>query len=515
MRLNFARLVLSQSWSVLRDVVSFRLRIISLMLSFSSSTWPAASTVIDRVRSPLVTAVATSAMALTWVVRFPASWLTLFVRSSHEPAAPGTRAWPPSCPSMPTSRATVVTWSPNTARVSIIPLIVSASSAISPFASRTSLRLRSPLATAVTTLAMPRTCVVRLEAIELTLSVRSSHTPATPFTTAWPPSFPSMPTSRATRVTSEAKAFSWSTIVLMVSFSSRISPFTSTVIFFDRSPRATAVVTSAILRTCAVRLLAIEFTLSVTSFHVPATPEIDARSLHDPLPLPYFACHACDLGGEGIQLVHHRVDGVLQLEDLPLHVHGDLLRQVPAGHRRRHVRDVAHLSRQVARHRVHAVGQVLPRPRHPRDHRLAPQLPLRAHLPRHARHLRREGSELVHHGVDRVLQLEDLPLDVHGDLLGEVAGGHRRRHVGDVAHLPRQVARHRVHAVGQILPRSRDPRNHRLASQLALRSHLARHTRHLRRKGAELAHHAVDDLRRPEELAHQGPAFGLQRHHLR
>ena len=40
-----------------------------------------------------------------------------------------------------------------------------------------------------------------------------------------------MPTSRATRVTSEANDRSWSTIVLIVFFSSRISPLTSTVIF--------------------------------------------------------------------------------------------------------------------------------------------------------------------------------------------------------------------------------------------------------------------------------------------
>ena len=81
-----------------------------------------------------------------------------------------------------------------------------------------------------------------------------------------------MPTSRATRVTSEANAPSWFTIVLMVFFNSRISPFTSTVIFFDRSPLATAVVTSAMLRTWPVRLPAIELTLSVKSFQVPATP---------------------------------------------------------------------------------------------------------------------------------------------------------------------------------------------------------------------------------------------------
>ncbi len=85
--------------------------------------------------------------------------------------------------------------------------------------------------------------------MELTESVRSFQVPATPFSCAWPPSLPSVPTSRATRVTSPAKAFNWSTIVLMVSLSSRISPFTSTVIFFDRSPLATAVVTSAMLRT--------------------------------------------------------------------------------------------------------------------------------------------------------------------------------------------------------------------------------------------------------------------------
>src|SRR3712207_7191432 len=58
----------------------------------------------------------------------------------------------------------------------------------------------------------------------------------------------------------------------MVFLSSKISPFTGTVIFFDRSPFATAVVTAAMFRTWAVRLPAIEFTESVRSFHVPATP---------------------------------------------------------------------------------------------------------------------------------------------------------------------------------------------------------------------------------------------------
>src|SRR5439155_65080 len=55
------------------------------------------------------------------------------------------------------------------------------------------------------TTAMLRTWLVRLFAMELTLSVRSFQVPETPFTSACPASFPSVPTSRATRVTSDAK----------------------------------------------------------------------------------------------------------------------------------------------------------------------------------------------------------------------------------------------------------------------------------------------------------------------
>ncbi len=61
-------------------------------------------------------------------------------------------------------------------------------------------------------------------------------------------------------------------MVLIVFLSSRISPFTSTVIFWLRSPLATAVVTWAMLRTWLVRFEARKFTLSVRSFQVPDTP---------------------------------------------------------------------------------------------------------------------------------------------------------------------------------------------------------------------------------------------------
>src|SRR5262249_12365382 len=127
------------------------------------------------------------------------------------------------------------------------------------------------------------------------------------------------PTSRATRVTSEAKALSWSTMVLMVFLSSRISPLTSTVIFLDKSPRATAVVTSAMLRTWVVKLAASRLTLSVKSFQVPAAPPTAA-------PAADLARHPRLLGGERPQLIDHGVDGLFQLQDLAAHVDGDLFR---------------------------------------------------------------------------------------------------------------------------------------------------------------------------------------------
>jgi hypothetical protein len=65
-------------------------------------------------------------------------------------------------------------------------------------------------------------------------------------------------------------------MVFSVSFSTRNSPRTSTVIFFERSPLAIAVATSAMFRTWAVRFFAMRFTLSVRSFQVPATPGTSA-----------------------------------------------------------------------------------------------------------------------------------------------------------------------------------------------------------------------------------------------
>ena len=169
--------------------------------------------------------------------------------------------------------------------------------------------------------------------------------PDTPSTSAWPPSLPSVPTSRATRVTSAANDESWSTIVLMVFFSSRISPCASTVIFWVRSPLATAVVTWAMLRTWLVRLSAIELTLSVRSFQVPATP------VH----LGLAAEHAlgADLAGDAGDLVGERRAAVSTIVLMvsasaatsPFASTVIFLDQVAVGHGGGDLGDVAHLAR--------------------------------------------------------------------------------------------------------------------------------------------------------------------------
>ncbi len=187
---------------------------IVLTVFLSSRISPRASTVIFWLRSPLATAVVTWAMFRTWLVRLPAMKLTESVRSRHVPPTPGTSACPPRRPSVPTSRATRVTSPANADSVSTIPLMVSASVATSPLASTEIFWLRSPRATAVVTWAIARTWPVRLPAIALTESVRSFQVPATAGTSAWPPSWPSVPTSRATRVTSAVNTPSCSFMAL-------------------------------------------------------------------------------------------------------------------------------------------------------------------------------------------------------------------------------------------------------------------------------------------------------------
>ena len=170
----------------------------------------------------------------------------------------------------------------------------------------------------------------------------------------------------------------------------------------------------------------------------------DARHLRLAAELAFgadFARHARHFAGEGVELIHHRVDGVLQLEDLALHVDGDLARQVAARDGGRHFGDVAHLGGQVGGQQVDVVGQVLPGAGHTRHDGLPAEPAFGADLARHARHLAGEGAQLVHHRVDGFLEQQDLAAHVDGDLARQVAVGDGGGHLGDVADLSRSGCR--------------------------------------------------------------------------
>ena len=218
-----------------------------------------------------------------------------------------------------------------------------------------------------------------------------------------------------------------------------------------------------------------------------------------------------DLVGEGRERVDHVVDGVGQGGDLALGVDRELALQVALRDRGDDVGDAAHLTGQVGGHHVHVVGQVLPGPADAAHLRLAAELALDADLAGDAGHFRGEGVELVHHRVDGRLQLQDLALDVDGDLLGQVAVGHRGGHVGDVAHLTGEVGRHHVDVVGQVLPGAADAAHLGLAAELAFGAHLARDAGHLGGEGVELIHHRVDGRLELQDLASTSTVIFLER----
>src|SRR5690606_20168731 len=119
----------------------------------------------------------------------------------------------------------------------------------------------------------------------------------------------------------------------------------------------------------------------------------------------------------------------------------------------------------------------------------------------HARHLGGEAVELVDHGVDRVLQLQDFAAHVHGDLAREVALGHCGGHVGDVAHLGRKGGGQRVDRIGQVLPGAGHAGHDRLAAELAFGTDLACHAGYLRGETTQLVHHRVDGFLELQDLA--------------
>src|SRR5205823_4098768 len=127
------------------------------------------------------------------------------------------------------------------------------------------------------------------------------------------------------------------------------------------------------------------------------------------------------------------------------------------------------------REEVDVVREVLPGAGHALDLRLAAEDPVGAHLAGHASDLVREGPQGVGHAVDGLGQSGDLALGLDGDLLGQVAAGHRGGDLGDVADLAGQVAGHEVDVVGEVLPRAGHTLDLGLPTEDPVGAHLAGH----------------------------------------
>ena len=214
-------------------------------------------------------------------------------------------------------------------------------------------------------------------------------------------------------------------------------------------------------------------------------------------------------------MIDHRVDRVFQLEDFAANVDGDLLRQIAGRDGSRHFSDVANLRGEIARHRVDGICQVFPRAGDSADLRLSAEFSLGADFSCNASDFRGKGVELVDHRIDRVLQLEDFAANVDRDFFRQVSHRHRRRDVGNVAHLRREIAGHGVHRIGQVFPRAGDAGHFRLSAQTSFRSDFASHARDLGGERCQLRHHRIHGLRGAEELSLQWTSIELDGHRPR
>src|SRR5262249_29262083 len=134
--------------------------------------------------------------------------------------------------------------------------------------------------------------------------------------------------------------------------------------------------------------------------------------------------------------------------------------------------DITDLGRQISGHKIDIIGKVLPGARYAFNLGLATELAFGADFARDTRDFRGEGSELVHHRVDRVLQLKKLATDVDRNLLGQIAVGDGRGHGRNIPDLRSQIGRHQIDVISEIFPRASNALYCCLSTELAFGAHL-------------------------------------------
>jgi hypothetical protein len=208
-----------------------------------------------------------------------------------------------------------------------------------------------------------------------------------------------------------------------------------------------------------------------------------------------FLGDARNFCSERSQRVHHRINGVLELEDLTPRIDRDLLRQVAVRDRGGDVRNVADLRCEIRGQHVDVVGQVFPCAGYPADFSLATQSALGADLLGDACNFCGEGVKLIDHLIDHVFDLKNLAFNIDRDLLRQVAVSDCRRDLGHVAQLDRQIRSQHVDVVGQILPGAIDAFDVRLTAQPALGADLLGDTRNFCGERPQRVHHRIIEVR--------------------
>src|SRR4030095_2172245 len=202
-----------------------------------------------------------------------------------------------------------------------------------------------------------------------------------------------------------------------------------------------------------------------------------------------FAGHARDFAGEGVELVHHGVDGVFELENFAFHVDGDLAREVALGDGGGDFGGVADLRREVDGHGVDGVGEVLPRSGDTGHVGLTAEPTFGTDFAGDASDLAGERTKLFDHGVKGFFELENFTAHVDGDLAREVAAGDGRRDFGDVANLAGEVGGHQVDVVSEVLPSAANVGYLRLTAEFSFGTDLAGHARDFGGEGGEMGDH--------------------------
>ena len=87
----------------------------------------------------------------------------------------------------------------------------------------------------------------------------------------------------------------------------------------------------------------------------------------------------------------------------------------------------------------------------------------------------RRVLQVADHLVDVVLQSGDFALRIDLNRTRQIAFRHRRRDVGDRAHLRRQIRGELIDVVGQVAPRAGRAGHVGLAAEFSFDTHFARH----------------------------------------